>query len=150
MCDDAFSSLFLPRSELKAALETAGKRVDIMWSSFVSPESYPTFFGMFLEVSRQVEGGQAGGGGGGGGRKTKVVRFVKMVGRQELGLVGGGVEAAGKVPERGGEGKKGVICRSELATLASPCGGYVAIVLSLQPVSSSSGEDGWATVVGRT
>ena len=125
----------------------------------VSPESYPVFFGMFSEAFRAAEegdqgeggggGGRGGGGGGGGGggegKKAKVVRFVNMVGRQEGGEeVEGGGKGAGKVP--GGGRGRGLTCLSSLATLVSPCGGSVAIGLSLQPMSSA--EDVWATVVG--
>jgi len=83
LCDDAFSHRFLPRGEMEAALEAAGKRVDVMWSTFVSPESYPLFFSMFAEALKKGEEGREEGKEGGKDGGAVVERFVNLIDQEE-------------------------------------------------------------------
>jgi hypothetical protein len=140
MCDDAFSQRFLPREELEAALEAAGKRVDVMWSKFVSPESFPLFFGMFREVLSQGEEGREGGRKG-----ASVERFVNLVEREKEEERQKKARKK-KMTKKAMRKRSSVTCLLKLAAMTSPYGGHLVMVLTIQPMPSLV--DVWAAVVG--
>jgi len=140
MCNDAFSARFLPREEFEAALEAAEKRVDVMWSKFVSPESFPLFLGMFREVLKEGEEGREGGEKG-----ATVERFVNLVEREK----GGEAQKKArkkKMSKKAMWERSSVTCLLKLSAMTSPCGGFLVMVLTIQPIPTLA--DVWAAVVG--